>query len=328
MQLIHRESGAAASIRGARRGGALTYVVGGIALAAATVALAVDFDALKQGRIAKALDRSVAAFQAARVAEDTPALTAVLAEKTSADFDAAHMANLWAFDTTNVVRFEETVTNIDWKSATAKVECAAFVKVADGGDEVRHDVVWNWVHADGAWKVAPHSEPWGRSLGESLHAERRAHLEERVAQYGELRVVDDQAAIYALLCKADRDKVKLADHVAFFGRGILDVHSVVLKDVRVSTDGRTAEVDVDIDCELVPANLPPETRRNFTAAGTELRQIKPFTMIWHFEAGDWYFQQEEVEREMPPNAQLPAGGNAMPANAAGPQAPDSASKPH
>jgi hypothetical protein len=323
MQRIHRESGTAA-----RRGGALTYVVGGVAIAAATVALTVDFDALKKGRIAKALDTSVAAFQAARVAEDVPSLTAALAAKTSADFDATHLANLWAFDTTDVVRFEGTRTNIDWKSATAKVECAAFVKVADGGEEVRHDLVWNWVHADGAWKVAPQTEPWGRSLGESLHAERRVRLEERVAQYGEMRVVDDQAAIYAMLCKADRDKVSLADHVAFFGRGILDVHSVVLKDVRVSTDGRTAEVDVDIDCELVPANLPPETRRNFTTGGTELRQIKPFTMIWRFEAGEWYFQQEEVTREMPPNAQMPPTGSALPANAAGPQAPDSASKPH
>jgi len=312
----------------ARRGGALTYVVGGVALAAATVALAVDFDALKQGRIEKALGKSVAAFQAARIAEDTGSLTSALAAQSNAEFDAAHLAELWAFDATDVVRFETGRSTIDWKTATAKVECVAFVKVADATEETRHDVVWNWVHLDGAWKIAPVLEPWGRSLGEALHAERQEQLLERVEQYGELRIVDDQAAIYAMLCKADRDKVALADHVAFFGRGILDVHGVEIKDVRVALDGRSAEVDVDIDCELIPANLPPETRRSFTAAGTELRQIKPFTMIWRHEAGDWHFQQEEVEREMPPNTQMPATGGALPANAAGPLAPDAASKPH
>jgi hypothetical protein len=323
MQRLTQQSGSAA-----RRGGALTYVVGGVALAAATVALAVDFDALKQGRVEKALGKSVAAFQAARIAEDAEALSAALAAKTSAEFDVAHLAELWAFDATDVVRFETGRTTIDWKTASAKVECAAFVTVADATEETRHDVVWNWVHVDGAWKVAPALEPWGRSLGEALHVERKEQLLERVEQYGELRIVDDQAAIYAMLCKADRDKVSVADHVAFFGRGILDVHAVAVKDVRVALDGRSAEVDVDIDCELIPANLPPETRRNFTAAGTELRQIKPFTMIWRHEAGDWYFQQEEVEREMPPNAQVPAPGAVLPANAAGPQPPDAASKPH
>jgi hypothetical protein len=307
-----------------RRGGAAVYVLGGLVVAASAVALTVDFGALKRGLMEKDLAQQVEAFQTARLAEDTAGLQSLFATSATADFDTLHLAELWAFDTTDVARFEGLATKIDWATRTATVTGTAFV-VADGGEPVGHELSWRWAHTKERWGLVPAEEPWGRSLGDVLHAERQAQLVERAKDYIELRLTDDQEALYAMLREADRAKSSLAEYLAVFGQGVLKVHGIELTDTRVATDGRSATVDMLVDCELVVSNLPPEMRRNFSTAGTNTRAQSPYRVAWEYENGDWYFTQEEKPvREQETYAKgnpSPSGAAPLPAGAAGPTLP-------
>lgn len=312
-------------VRTSRRGGAALYVLGGLVVVASAVALTVDFAALKRGSMEKDLAAKVEAFQAARLAEDAAALQPLFATDATADFDTLHLADLWAFDTTDVARFEGLATKIDWATRTATVTGAAFVTAAEGGEPARHEMTWRWAHTNGRWGLVPAEEPWGRSLGDVLHAERQAQLVERAQEYIDLRLTDDQEALYAMLRQADRAKSSLAEYLAVFGQGVLKVHGIELTGTRVATDGRSATVDMLVDCELVVRNLPPEMRRNFSTAGTDTRAQSAYRVAWEYENGDWYFTQEEKPvRDHETYAKgkpSPSGAAPLPEGAAGPTLP-------
>ncbi|WP_145186320.1 hypothetical protein [Planctomycetes bacterium Pla163] len=312
MKLLDRRTNRTETPAHGRRGGAGLYLIGALALAGATVALTIDFGQLERDRVADRLDERLERFAELRAAEDAAGLVQLLGEKARAEFNAEHMAGRWAFDDTEVLEMTGPTVVFEWDRGFAQATWQ--VRVAETAPQVEDEgagemagptavpaptpkaytLDQSWALQGGTWFLVPGDEPWGKSRAEVLFGDRLAALEERYADYRDLRMADDQVAIYSMLTPKDRERTDLGTFLGIFGTGAMRVHGMELTKSSLDDGGAAGRVDFVLDSELVLAQLPPDMRARLSGTDpAELRRQTEAACTWQFIDGEWYLEQEE-----------------------------------
>lgn len=316
MKLPLGRTTASGSVTASQRGSAALYVVGALALAGATAALAIDFEELQRNRVEARLDERLAQYAELRRAEDAAGLVQLLGEKARIEFDAEHMASRWAFDDSEVVSIDGSTVAIQWDRGFAQVtwqvrvaetespeqgadveENVAGPSIAPAPVPTTHTVEQDWALRNEVWSLVPGDEPWGRNRAEVLYADRVTALKDRFAAYRELRFADDQLAIYAMLTPEDRERTDLGGFLSIFATGAMRVHGMELEEARLDEGGVKGNVTYQLDSELVLAQLPPDMRARLSGTDpAELRRTTGSACTWQFIEGEWYIELEEPPR--------------------------------
>lgn len=318
-----------------RRGGTGLLVLGGLAGAALIVFLAIDLDAIERDRSKDALAAQFEAYRDARSAEDAEALVALFTPSSRASFDAERIGLRWDFEGTDVLEVGEPTLDVRWDTGRARVTAEARVAIApvvdaeggadgeanDAAEVATHALEQKWALLDGTWYLVPGDEPWGLERLEVVRQLRRQRFDERFEQYREVRLKDDQQALYSMYTAADRAETDLGRYLSIYGHGVMKVHAIDLVEVELDADGDTAESTFELDSELVLRNASPAMRSALRDAKPEdLRGRSAYPQVWHWEDGDWYLEMEKdptkVRQAAPP---VPPGSLPGPGPMPGPR---------
>jgi hypothetical protein len=119
-------------------------------------------------------------------------------------------------------------------------------------------------------------------------------LRARLDRYVALRKAGDWQGLYAMTDPHDRRVVDYAKFHRFYGQEMTRLHSITVKEARMDDASKTANMELDVEVELVPENLPATFRRSLKVDDrAALRQRSNVKLDWVWR-GDWYFGMDRV----------------------------------
>lgn len=135
----------------------------------------------------------------------------------------------------------------------------------------------------GAWK-------WDR-IGHDEWENAEVRLQERLAEYSELRLNDDWPALYELVDPLHRDRVSLKSYLNFFDHDVVETLELSPRAKRVEPITRTAQVQMFTRGEFRPDRLPDQFRRGFRQGGKPEDYLSEteFTLKWRWIDDQWFY---------------------------------------